>query len=402
MRCPVRLALVAGIVCALAVSGVAWSEVGQPAPVPPEPIIAPVSPAPGGREQIGTVEQVDTVLGYLDAKRAATFHYPGAAYVMVHFSRRLLLPGDYLTVSDPAGEEVHRYDPEPLLGLGSAGDEGEWAMSVTGDTAVVTLHHTGPDPLGLRTELASLGVMIDKVARGFRPDEVPPSGREESTCGREDSRDAICHRSRHPKIYRNSKAVVRLLINGVELCTAFRVGAKNRLLTNRHCLDSTRDARRAEVWFNYQCTSCGGWAVFRPTKVRGDRVLATDLGLDYTLFTVDKFAQVERFGYLELADRKVRRGEEIYIPQHPRGLPGRVAMASDRDRGGSCVVSDPAVHGYGWYTDVSYYCDTQGGSSGAPVLSRSSHQVIALHHFGGCPNSGVRMDLIRPRIARHL
>jgi hypothetical protein len=45
-------------------------------------------------------------------------------------------------------------------------------------------------------------------------------------------------------------------------------------------------------------------------------------------------------------------------------------------------------------TDVSYYCDTAGGSSGSPVLSRKTGKVVALHHFGGCPNSGVRADLL--------
>ena len=45
-------------------------------------------------------------------------------------------------------------------------------------------------------------------------------------------------------------------------------------------------------------------------------------------------------------------------------------------------------------SDVSYYCDTQGGSSGSPVISRVTNKVIALHHFGGCPNSGVRADLL--------
>jgi lysyl endopeptidase len=373
-RFTVNVALVAGLLAALGAVGVASSAETS----------APEATAP--REQVGTVEQVDAVLGYLDADRTATFRYPEADYVKVHLSQLLLLPGDYLTVSDPAGEEVYRL---------TSG----WATSITGDTAVVTLHQTQPDPLGLRAELARLGVTIDKVARGFVPAEEPSPGREESVCGRDESRDAVCYKSSHPTIYRNTKPVARLLIDGVELCTAFRVGPENRLLTNHHCISNSRQAQRTEVWFNYQCAECDGWAVFRPTKVRGDRVLDTDSVLDYTLFTVDRFAKVERFGYLELDPRPVKAGEELYVPQHPRGLPTRVALRSDQDLGGSCAVSDPQVHGYGFHTDMAYYCDTDGGSSGSPVLSRTSHRVIALHHFGGCPNSGVRMDLIHARIS---
>lgn len=385
------VALVAAVLAALAASGVASSATGPPlAPAPADQV---------GGQPIGTVEQVDTVLGYQPgAARSARFHYPGAEYVKLHLRRPSLLPGDYLTVSDPTGAERHRYQ---------AGDQ--WAMSVTGDTAVLTLHRTGAGPVPpAAAELARLGVVVDRVARGSAPAEPPPAARSpagrspESVCGRNDSRDAVCYRSRYPAIYRNTKPVARLLIDGVELCTAFRVGTGNRLLTNHHCLASTGQARRTEVWFNYQCSSCGGWGVFRPTKVRGDQVLDTDQVLDFTLFTVDNFAAVEQFGQLELESRPTRSGEELYIPQHPAGQPTRVAINSDRDPAGRCAVANPRAHGYGWYTDVSYYCDTQGGSSGSPVLSRNTHRVVALHHLGGCPNTGVRMDLIQDRIARYV
>ncbi|WP_426509736.1 trypsin-like serine peptidase [Dactylosporangium sp. McL0621] len=47
---------------------------------------------------------------------------------------------------------------------------------------------------------------------------------------------------------------------------------------------------------------------------------------------------------------------------------------------------------------MSYYCDADGGSSGSPVISRRTNKVIALHHFGGCPNSGVRIDRIAEQL----
>jgi V8-like Glu-specific endopeptidase len=198
--------------------------------------------------------------------------------------------------------------------------------------------------------------------------------------------------------YDRSKAVARLLINGVELCSAWRVGPNNRMFTNHHCFTDSYSARNTEVWFNYECAVCGGWDTLRTTKVWGDRVIATDDRLDYTLFSVQNFDDITRFGYLQLDVRAPRAGEHLYVPQHPGGDPTQIAVDSSSERNGNCAVADPSYWGYDEGTDLSYYCDTEGGSSGSPVLSRATNRVIGLHHFGGCPNSGVRIDLIYDRV----
>jgi lysyl endopeptidase len=336
---------------------------------------------------VGTVESVaDSVRDAVRGDRGQTLHYPGADYVKVHFTSH----DGKVTVGDPTGAESHTYTEKELA------DAGGWAMSISGDTAVVT------------TQTGDRAV-VDKVARGMTPAEKKAaqakeaqgrsSGRAESICGRSDeTADAACYRSTDPVAYQHSKPVARLLINGVELCTAWRVGPNNRMFTNHHCVTKTGDARDTEVWFNYECSKCGGLATLRPTKVWGDQVLATNTTLDYTLFSVQNFGAITRFGYLVLDVRQPARGEELYIPQHPRGDPTVIAMEDPGERGGNCQVSDPSYDGYAGNTDVSYYCDTDGGSSGSPVISRRTNEVIALHHFGGCPNSGVRVDLIYRQI----
>jgi lysyl endopeptidase len=364
-------------------------------------------PAP---ERAGTVEESTDRLErrgkLVNGRRTMTFTHAGASYIKVHFSRLLLLPGDRVTVSDPGRRESYSY---------RSGDLGAdaWAMSVTGDTAVVTLEHGGVDPLGLRSALASLGVTVDRFARGFTAAEMdaaraPKSiavhnGREESICGTsDDKRDAVCYKSSDPVAYQRSKAVARLLINGVELCTAWRAGPNNRMFTNNHCISSQGDVSRSEIWFNYECARCGGFAVLPTTKVWGDRLLAHDSTLDYALFTVRNFSAISDFGFLWLDLSKVSAGQEVYIPQHPRGLPTMISKRDPGERWGNCAVADPQYDGYAAHTDVSYYCDTEGGSSGSPVLSRATNQVVALHHFGGCPNSGVRIDLIYAQLATKL
>ena len=73
-------------------------------------------------------------------------------------------------------------------------------------------------------------------------------------------------------------------------------------------------------------------------------------------------------------------------------------MSDPQEANGNCAADNPQYDGYAPGSDVSYFCDTDGGSSGSPVISRRTDKVIALLHFGGCPNSGVRADLIAARI----
>ena len=365
--------------------------------------------AAAGRQKVGELLSIDKLLGYGATRRRETFSYPGASYVKLHFNRMMMLPGDYLTVSNPSGTESYRYDAPSVLTTGTVD---KWAMSVTGDTAIVEMHRVGGDTLGVTSLLGSLGVNVDQVARGFSRTEqalVPRgqltgpgrSGREESVCGGDESRDAVCYRSADPVAYTRSKAIARLLINGTELCTGWRVGVKNRMLTNNHCFNNSGDAYDTEVWFNYQCAVCKGYDTFQPTKVWGAQVLATNHVYDFTVFTVGNFAAIQKYGYLTLDTTRPAKGQELYVPQHPAGEPTRIAGALG-ENAGTCVVTDNAYDGYTTDSDVAYYCDTEGGSSGSPVLSRATDKVVGLHHFGGCPNSGVRGDLLATRLARYL
>ena len=358
-----------------------------------------------GRQKVGTLIKVSKLLGYAGRPRRESFSYPGASYVKLHFSRMAMMPGDYVTVSDAKGTESHRYDAPKLLAGRPAG---RWAMSITGDTAVLQLHR-GSNPPGARSALDDgLGIHVDKVARGLSrteqtkaPEEsltVPGrTGREESVCDTDTSKNAICYKSKDPVAYTRSKAVARLLIDGTELCTGWRIGPNNRMLTNNHCFTSTESAGETEIWFNYQCTTCGGYDTVKPIKVWGKEVVSTNKTYDYTLFSVQNFSSVQKFRYLSLDTQRPVKGQALYVPQHPAGDPTRIAGALG-EKAGNCDVQNNAYTGYASESDVSYYCDTEGGSSGSPVLSRKTNRVVALHHFGGCPNSGVRGDLLYAKL----
>ncbi|WP_051393682.1 trypsin-like serine peptidase [Glycomyces arizonensis] len=351
----------------------------------------PVDEAALGLITVGDVVEAATSLTYADDTDVIEFSRPDASYVKLHFERLLLTGDDYVTVSSPDGAESYRYDDAAV---------GEWATSISGDTAIVELHKSAEDVAS-----SALGAVFDKVAYGFPQDVVADlvdeknerARPEESLCSADDKKPSVCYESSYPEIVDHADPVARLLIDGTILCTAFRVGEDNRMLTNHHCFSETWEARRTEVWFGYECTTCEGGEETNPIKVDGRRVLATSEDLDYTLFSVEDFDAIEQFGYLTLSTDEIRRGEAIYIPQHPAGRATEIAIESTVD-GGNCVVNRPVYDGYIANSDVAYYCDTEFGSSGSPVLSRDTHEVIALHHFGGCPNSGVNASLIKREI----
>lgn len=95
--------------------------------------------------------------------------------------------------------------------------------------------------------------------------------------------------------------------------------------------------------------------------------------------------------YLEIDDILPSLDDAIYIPQHPSGRDSELAIFdSSGDVGGLCHVwstgegdSDNTCPYGANFKDFSYICDTEGGSSGAPVISAATNKVIGLHHCGG-------------------
>jgi lysyl endopeptidase len=333
-------------------------------------------------QEIGTEESLSVRVG--GNNRSTVIDRPGSGYVKIHFTDLRILPGDVLTVSNPDGTEKYTYTRDLKSSLtATIDDTGFWAMSITGSKAVVTVKN------------ALSRVRIDRITRGYTEAEMSAQPSVQSICGTNDYKDAVCYQSSNPTEFGKTASVAKLLRNGSSLCTAWRVGPNNRMLTNNHCFTSTSGI---EVWFNYQCPTCGGTASAPTTKVLAAQVLKTNAGLDYTLFTVNNFAAISSFGYLELDARVPAVGEEMYVIGHPAGKLKKLSLRDNNNGGGYCIVRAVRVNGSSSQSDISYMCDTEGGSSGSPVLSRRTHKVIGLHHFGGCPNQGVRIDLVAAQI----
>jgi hypothetical protein len=392
-------AIVAGIACVLSQIAFAANEFG---------IDYSTKPLPEG---------VNRVAGWRNAMvelsaKSSEYVYNGydASFVKVYFDYVDLPAGWALEVSSSDGSETYIYradesrssDRSVDTDIGQNGKTSFAAMSVQGGKARVRLiqESSASGEKGARTQPV---VLISRVLEGYPEGLMQPLAAQglldggkggesnRSICGADNKKAVACYSGTKAT---RAQAVARLLLSGGGACTTWRLGSGNHFMTNNHCFSTASGVRAAEIQFNYQNTTCTGTTGATVTKVAGSSLLKTSSSLDYSLYTVASTANLSGFGSLSLDVRIPTAGETIYIPQHPGGRKKELGVESGSDTGGLCKIGT-AQSG----VDSLYLCDTEGGSSGSPVLATSSNKVINLHHLGGCGNAGVRISRIWPEIS---
>jgi len=179
-------------------------------------------------------------------------------------------------------------------------------------------------------------------------------------------------------------------------------------MTNNHCtwddndFDTQGELDRMEFQFMYEDPTCGGSGATFEYSFMSGTWLESHHNLDYTLIQAPAAEDpASTYGWLRIDYRLPEIDELMYIIGHPSGRPKEISLYStdstDQDNpDGFCEVfstDEPACVG-GPVGELGYFCDTEGGNSGSPVLSRDTHKVIALHHCAFCPNRGVRIQPI--------
>ena len=320
-----------------------------------------------------------------------TLTHPGATYIAIHFDKFDLPPGDELVISDGRGGQEVR-----LAGLGKMDLGTFWAQHVKGDTAVMEFVTTGEKP--------GKGFKIDEYAAGFVGLGGAPV--TEEICGTNDLQNAIC---RSPSVeYDRARAIARLLIQGTSLCTGWLASGTSHLITNNHCIGNATAAANTDYEFGSEAPTCGSsncQLCYPGTIFSGASFVQTNVGLDYTLVQITAGNPAATFGFLQIDNRTAVVGEQIYLVSHPAGRAKEFAYNSTGDVGNvGRVLSLNEASCTGGTLEVGYHNDTEGGSSGSPVIAVSSQKVIVLHHcrgnalFCGDPNRGVPIDQICAQI----
>ena len=312
-----------------------------------------------------------------------TIEHPGATFIAVHFDRFELPPGARVFVESP--DHAQRYG---YTGRGK-GDAGTFfAAHIMGDRAIVSL--VGARGIGA---LSIAGYSAGTDAFLQQPGT-------EAICTGDDLVNAICYNDGvggddEPAAYAQSRAVARLLTNkgaqGSFLCTGWLVGCEGHFMANNHCIENQVHATNTDYEFDSEAPTCGsanGQLFWTGTIWGGAATLVqTSVRHDYSLVHLTGNPQ-STYGSFTMDDRVAAVGEQIYMPQHPAGNAKELGIVSTDPvdaPGGVCRIGNNDHYAcIGGLSEYGYQCDTQGGSSGSPVVAYANHKVLGIHHCGLC------------------
>jgi Trypsin-like peptidase domain len=236
----------------------------------------------------------------------------------------------------------------------AAGETEFWSDEMPGASVFVTVVSTVAQP--------RMKLTIDRIAGGTQP-AVPKS------ITLPDERDPW--NAVQEPFTTLGRSVVRLrFVDDVKkkvfVCTGWLVFDSLHVLTNDHCINSEpeRESALADIDFDQ------GTVPARSVRFR--RLLMSDERLDFSLLELEDPIHRPALGL----GGSIAANQQLAIIQHPAGEPKQLS-----ERG--CTVAQASVAGVtADPTDFEHRCDTLGGSSGSPVLDRTSLNVVGLHHLG--------------------
>ncbi len=306
------------------------------------------------------------------------FSKEGSGYIKLFFAGFDLAEGDYVEVNSPKTGETFIYQGKgKVVRNGGAVISDFWTSGIWSDQVIVRLHSKN-------VENHKYGFDITKVAYGYSPSEIEKKLNLKAIQGNDDKDWAKCHQG--TTMYEKSKPVIRMLISGRFLCTGWLIGSEGHMMTNNHCIENQREADNTDFEFMAEgstCqTNCPQLQCRGTREATSGRLIKTNADYDYSLVKLPGNLST-KYGYLSFRATRPKVGERIYIPQHPGGKGKQISVFDDQTNGNAKIE--------GVNSSVTYYADTEGGSSGSPVIAYSDHLVVALHHAGNSSrNYGVR------------
>ncbi|KAG6613522.1 serine protease V8 [Phytophthora cinnamomi] len=316
---------------------------------------------------------------------------PLAEFIAVHFKDFNLPKNDYIQVraADPGAKDtrVLRYRGNDTSGA-------FYSDALSTKSVIVELFTDAASSADSANATECVGFAVDSYQ--YLGQGSTLNGSKEEICGADNSQEARCY-SGYASAFQASNAVARLLIKkstGSFFCTGWLLGSEGHVITNHHCISTQDHASNTEFEFMAEGSSCGvncasAFACRGNVVASSATLVYADPTLDYALVKLPNNPSWQ-YGYLQLRSSGAVMNERIYVPQHPAGWGKRIAMKTDNGWG---TVTSLTMGGCA-NDQVAYYLDTQGGSSGSPVIAWSDNTVVSLHHCGGCPNTAINSYML--------
>ena len=174
-------------------------------------------------------------------------------------------------------------------------------------------------------------------------------------------------------------------------------------MTNFHCWEF--GACNVMFELDYETALTGD----KHAKFRCEEVLARNEQFDYALYQVSRVSDddtsnsnrakedlgngsqklAKEGGVVTMWGGKVNVGQMLIVAGHPQ------ARTKEIDRSKYCKLTSVEPEEMGGRQTIRHTCDTEGGSSGSPVLDRETGYAVALH-WGGEDgyNMSIPMNLV--------
>lgn len=243
---------------------------------------------------------------------------------------------------------------------------------------------------------------IEKLGVGFPSSQFVT---KEKICGKEQLVNAQCLQQ---ELKNQSDAVMRLLIekdgNGY-WCSAWLWGNQGHIITNHHCISSQIHVDKTQFQFKVETPGCEDKKC-SPHKCPVGEILygkdnvdfiRANKALDFAILKISanlaaKF--VAKYGYLRFRKGEAKPNETFFLVQHPHGGPKVIPAILNTREADTLIPNLSALFRSTSKTStivnaLGYMADTEGGSSGSPLIADEDRLVIGLHHLGGCPNKAV-------------
>lgn len=284
-----------------------------------------------------------------------------ASRISLVLNKVLLPAGSWLEVSDENGEQRTIYNNKIFYD----GTQPQLITTPINGTHLV-IRLTLP-----KASSAKGNVIIDHYS-------YVPVDKTRKVIGTNQMKMAGCYKTINPTFYAKSLAV--FVANGGG--TGWNVAGGPYAITNQHVAGDARPASLA-MKYNYQYPGCQASGPLEDTlTIRSESISVAGNGGsdDWAVMKADPLAYEEAgirqiFGTLVInsdTNKSSLPGTPLFVPQHPWASQKRITSLDDN--GAPCTI----VAG-GDAKTVHHNCDTDGGSSGSPVINQLDNRVVGLH-----------------------